>query len=141
MRELSFKLNFFTEQDENAMNPKAMISGNDVCSKEKRKIAWMRRTRIRIFMQMVLKVCRDGLDWLMICHNCTADNCPEEEYPPKPLPILPGYIDNFQRRFGKVMKRILPPTLKMILKAYYQAPVRPQQQKISSCSQEEQLET
>ena len=39
------------------------------------------------------------------------------------------------------MKGILQPTLKMILKAYYQAPVRSQQQGISSYSQEEQLET
>ena len=39
------------------------------------------------------------------------------------------------------MKGILKPTLKMILKAYYQAPVCSQQQEIPSCSQEEQLET
>ena len=39
------------------------------------------------------------------------------------------------------MKGILPPTLKMVLKTYYQAPVLPQQQEISSCSQEQQLET
>ena len=37
---------------------------------------------------------------------------------------------------------MLPPTLKIILKTYYQAPVRPQQQQeISSCSQEEHLKT
>ena len=93
------------------------------------------------FMQMELEACRDELDWLLRCHNCAAYYCPEEEYLPRPLPIPPDYIDVLQSRLGKVMKGILPPTLKRILKTYYQAPVRPQQQEISSCSQEEQVET
>ena len=64
-----------------------------------------------IFMQMELKACRDEFDWLIKCHNFAADNCPEEEYPPRPLLIPPDYIDNFQRRLGTAMNGILPPTL------------------------------
>ena len=109
-------------------------------------MTWMRETRIRSFTQMELDNCRNELVWLLRCFNCAADSCPEEEYPPRPLPIPPGYIDNLQRRLSKVMKGILPPTLKIILKTYYplpvhQAPVHPQQQEIPSCSQEEQLST
>ena len=100
-------------------------------------MTWMRETRIRIFMQMELKACRDELDLLIICDNYAVDNCSEEEYPPRPLPFSSDYIDNAQRRLGKVMKGMLPPTLMIIFKTYYQAPVRPQQQEISSCSQEE----
>ena len=102
-------------------------------------MARMQETRIKTFMQMELVACRDELDWLIRCHNCTAYNCPEEEYSSRPLPIPPDYIENLQSRLGKVMKVILPPTLKIILKTYYQAPVHPQHQKMSSCSQEEQL--
>ena len=92
-------------------------------------------------MQMELEACRDELDWLMRCHNCAAYNCPEEECPPRPPPIPPDYIENLQSRLGKVVKGILPPTLKMLPKTYYQASVHPQQQEISPCSQEEQLGT
>ena len=99
------------------------------------------RNEIRTFMQMKLEACRDELDWLIRCHNCAPCNCPEEEYPPKPLHIPPDYIENVQSRLGKVMKGILPPTLNIILKTHYQAPVHPQQQGISPCSQEEQLKT
>ena len=102
-------------------------------------MAWIRETRIRTLMQMELEACKDEVDWLIRCDNCAAYNCPKEEYPPRPLPIPPDYIDNLQSRLGKVVKGILPPTLKMILKTYYQAPVHPQQQEIPSCSQEEQL--
>ena len=130
-------MNFFIEQGENAINSKGIISGTDVCSEEEGKMTWMRETRIRISMQMELKACRDELDWLIIRHNCAADNCPEREYPPRPHPFSSDYIDNLQRRLGKVMKGMLPPTLRIILKTYYQAPVRPQQQEISSCSEEQ----
>ena len=134
-------MNLFIEQDKNVMNPKAKSPGTDVCSEEKRKMAWMQETRIKTSMPMELKVCRDELDWLLKCDNCVVYNCLEEEYPPRPLPIPPDYIDNLQSRLSKVMKGILPPTLKITLKTYYQAPVCPQQQEISSCSQEEQFET
>ena len=69
-------------------------------------MAWRREMRIMIFMQMELKACWNELDWLIRCHNCAAYNCPEEEYPPRPLPILPDYIDNLQSRLGKVKKGI-----------------------------------
>ena len=88
-REVSFKMNFFIEQDENVMNPKRTIPGTDVCSEEEQKMAWMRETRIGIFMQMKLEACRNELDWLIRCHNCAAYNYPEEEYPPRPLLIFP----------------------------------------------------
>ena len=47
-----------------------------------RKIMWMRETRIRIFMQMELKACRDELDWLARCYLCAVNNCREEYGPP-----------------------------------------------------------
>ena len=59
----------------------------------------MREKRIRILMQMELEACLDELDWLISFHNCAAYNCPQEEYPPRPLPIPPDYIDNLQSRF------------------------------------------
>ena len=58
------------------------------------------------------------------CHNCAANSFSEEEYPARPLPIPPNYIDNLQSRLVKVKKGILPPTLKMILKTYYHLPAR-----------------
>ena len=109
-------------------------------------MAWIRETRIRIFMQMELGNCRNELVWLKRCHNYASDNYPEKEYPLRSLPIPPDSIENLQRRLGKAMKGILPPTLKMILKTHYplparKAPVYLQQHEISLCSQEEQLET
>ena len=102
-------------------------------------MAWMRVKRIKLFMKMELENCRNELTWLIRCHNCSVENCPEEDYPPRPLPIPPGYIEILQRRLGKAMKGILRPTLKMIPKTHYQlparqAPVHPQQKKTSSCS-------
>ena len=85
-------------------------------------MAWKRKTRIGTFMQMELEAYLDEVDWLIRCHNCAANNCPEEEYPPRPLPILPDYIDNLQCRLVKIKEDVLPPTLKMILKTYYYLP-------------------
>ena len=109
-------------------------------------MAWMRETGIRILMQTELKTCCDKLDWLIICLYCASYNCPEEEYPPRPLPVPPDHIDNLQIRLVKVKKAILPATLKTILKTYYhlpahQAPVYPQQHEIPSCPQKEELKT
>ena len=73
-------------------------------------------------MQIELEACLDEIDWMVRCHNRAAFNCPQEEYPPRPLPIPPDYIDNIQSRLVKVKKGILPPTLKMILKTYYHLP-------------------
>ena len=87
-------------------------------------MAWMRETRIRMFMQLELKACLDEINWMIRCHNCEVFNCPQEEYPPRPLPIPPDYIDSLRSRLVKVKKGILPPTLKMILKTYYHLPAR-----------------
>ena len=59
------------------------------------------------------------------CHNCEALKCPQEEYPARPLPIPPNYIDNFQSRLIKIKKGILPPTFKMIIKTHYPPPTSP----------------
>ena len=118
-KKLSVKMKFFIEQGENAMNPKGIIYSTDVCSEEERKMLCMRETWIRLFMQMELDNCRNELICLIRCHNCAADTCPEEEYPPRPLPIPPDYINNLKRRLGKAMNGIIPPTLvllKMVLK-------------------------
>ena len=61
---------------------------------------------------------------MITCHNCEALNFPQEEYPARPLPIPPDYIDNLQRTLTKVKKGILPPTLKGILKTHYHLPAR-----------------
>ena len=133
-------MNFF-EQGRNAMNPEGTISGDDFhdCSEECRKMTLVREKRIKLFMQMKLERCSNELGWLIRRHDCTVDNCLEENYPPMPLPIPPGYTENLERRMRKAMNGILPSTLKMLIKTYYslparQAPVYPQQQKISSCS-------
>ena len=56
------------------------------------------------------------------CHNCEALNRPQEEYSVRPLPIPPNYIDDLHSRLIKVQQRVLPPTLKMILKTRYNLP-------------------
>ena len=81
-------------------------------------MAWMHEARIRTFMQMEIEACLDEVDWMIRCHNCAAFNCPQEEYPPRPLPIPSDYIDNLQSRLAKVKRGILPPSLKVVLKTY-----------------------
>ena len=84
----------------------------------------MRETRIRTFMQLELEACLEEINWMITCHNCEALNCSQEEYPARPLPIPPDYIDNFQSRLIKVEKGVLPPTLKRLLKTHYHLPAR-----------------
>ena len=79
-------------------------------------MTWKCETRIGLFMQMELEKCRNELGWLIRCHNCIVDNCPEEDYPPRPLPIPPGYTENLERRTREPVK--------MILKTYYLLPAR-----------------
>ena len=72
-----------------------------------------------MFMQIELEACLDELVWLIRCHNCAAYNCPEEEYPPRPLPIPPDiyiyiyiieyYVDNLQSRLVEVEKAYYHP--------------------------------
>ena len=76
----------------------------------------------------------------MRCHNCIVDNCSEEDYPPRPLPIPPGYTEHLERKMRKSVKGKLPPTLKLILKTYYplparQTPVHPKHPENSLCLQ------
>ena len=57
---------------------------------------------------------------MIICHNCEALNCPQEEYPARLLPTPPpSYIDNLQSRLIKARKGIFPASLKMILNTNY----------------------
>ena len=63
-------------------------------------MAWMRDTRIRIFMQMELDNRKKELVWLIICHNCSVDICPEGQYPPRSLQLLP-IISRTCREIGK----------------------------------------
>ena len=137
-------MNFFVKQsvNENTMNPEGTISGNDVhyCSEEEKEVSWIRETRIRISMQMGFKAYRDELDWLARCYLCAVNIYPEEDCPPMPLPVAPGYAKNLARRSEMAQKAMLPPTLKMVLKTYYPLPVHqssmhPQHPEISSCSQ------
>ena len=100
----------------------------------------MREKRIKLFMLMELEKCRNELGWMIRCHNCTIDNFPEDDYPPRPLPIPPGYTEMLERRIRKAMKGILPPTLKRILKMDYsltarKTPVHPKHLKMLSCFQ------
>ena len=72
-------------------------------------MAWMRETRIMTFMRMELEACLDEVEWMIRCHNCAAFNCPQKEYPPRPLPIPPDYVDNLQSRLVKVKNGTLAP--------------------------------
>ena len=85
-------------------------------------MAWLRETRIRIFTQVDLKAYLDEVDWRIRFYNCAAFNCLQEENQPRPLPSPPDYNHNLQSRLVKVKKGILPPTLKMIINAYYHLP-------------------
>ena len=108
------------------MNREKTISGDYAhnLSEEDTKMSWIRETRIRTFIQLELKACLDEIDWTKRCHNCTANNCSEEEHPARPIPVPPGCIDILQSRLVKVNKGVLPPSLKMILKTYYHLPGR-----------------
>ena len=80
--------------------------------------------RIRAFMQLELEACLEEVCWSIRCYNCEVLGCPQEEYPPRLLPILPSnYEDNLQNRLRRAQKGIFPTSLKMILKSEYQLPV------------------
>ena len=91
-------------------------------SEEYEKMLWMREARIRIFMQLELETCQEEIVGMIRCHNCEALNRLQEEYPARPLPIPPNYIDNLHSRLIKVQQGVWPPTLKMILKTRYNFP-------------------
>ena len=114
----SVKMNFFIEKTGND------ISDNDAqfYSEEEAKMAWMHEARIKKFKQLELEACLKEMNWMLTCHICEALNCPQEEYPARPLPIPPDSIDNLQSRLIKVKNATLPPTLKMFLKTHYHLP-------------------
>ena len=47
-------------------------------------------------MQLELKACLDGIDWMIRGHMYSANSYSEEEHPSRQLPIPPDYIDNLQ---------------------------------------------
>ena len=75
-------------------------------------------------MQLEIESCLEEINWMIRCHNCEALNFPQEEYPARPLPIPPKYIDNLQSRLIKIKRGILSSTLKVIIKTYYPPPAR-----------------
>ena len=97
-------MNFLIEKGGNALNREKTTHDAHYCSEE-HTMAWMRETRIRTFMQLELEACLDEINWIR-CHNCGALLCPQEEYPSKPLPIPPDYIDNLQSRLIEVKRRV-----------------------------------
>ena len=76
-------------------------------------------------MQLELEACLEEINWMIRYHNCEALSCPLEEYPARPLPTPPDYIDNLQSRLIKVKKGILSPAQKTVLKTHYHLPARP----------------
>ena len=110
-------MNCFIEKTENN------ISEEDAqYSEEYEKMLWMREARLRTYMQLELEAYQEEIVWMIRCHNCEALNRPEEEYPARPLPIPPNYIDNLHSRLIKVQQGVWPTTLKMILKTRYNLP-------------------
>ena len=82
-------MNCFIEKTENNISEE-----NDQYSEEYYKMLLMHEARIRTFMQLELEACQEETVWIIRCHNCEALNRPLEEYPARPLPIPPNYIDN-----------------------------------------------
>ena len=119
----SVKINFSVEKTGNDI---VSENGAQFYSEEDAKMVWMHETTIRTFMQLELEACLEEISWMYMitCHNCEALNFPQEEYPARPLPIPPDYIDNLQSRLIKVKKDTLPSTLKMVLKTHYHLPAR-----------------
>ena len=113
----SIKIKCFIEKTENNLSEE-----DAQYSDEYEKMLWMREARIRTFMQLELEACQEEIIWMIRCHNCEALNRPQEEYPARPLPIPPNYIDNLHSILIKVQQGALPPTLKMILKTRYHLP-------------------
>ena len=107
-------MNCFIEKTENNFSEE-----DAQCSEGYEKMIWMRVARRRTFE---LEACQQEIVWMFTCHNYEALNRPLEEYPARPLPIPPNYIDNLHSRLIKVQQGVLPPTLKMILKTRYNLP-------------------
>ena len=75
---------------------------------------------------MKLMACRNEPDWLIRC-SCFAVNTFSEGYCPSvPLAVPPDYHQTLCKRGQMLLKDILPPTLKMILKTSYPLPIKQQ---------------
>ena len=113
----SIKMNCFIEKTGNNISEDAQSYSEGYY-----KMLWMREARIRTFMQLELEACQEEIVWMIRYHNCEALNRPQEEYPARPLPIPPIYIDNLHSRLIKVQQGVWPPTLKKITKTRYNLP-------------------
>ena len=113
----SIEMNCFTEKTGNNFSEE-----DAQYFEEYEKMLWMCEAMIRTFMQLELEACQEEIAWMITCHNCEALNRPLEEYPARPLPIPPNYIDNLHSRLIKVQQGVLSPTLKMIMKTRYNLP-------------------
>ena len=111
------EMNCFIEKTENNISEEGAQY-----SEEYEKMLWMRDARIRTFMQLELEACQEEIGWMIRCHNYEALNRPQEEYPARPLPLPPNYIDKLHSRLIKVQQGVWPPTLKIILKTRYNLP-------------------
>ena len=60
---------------------------------QKENLVWMRKTSIRLCMQMELLSCRNELDWVMQNQHCAVNNCPKEHWPPLPLSAPLNYYN------------------------------------------------
>ena len=99
------------------------------CPERRKLMMWMCETRIRLFMQMELEVCRDEYKRLLRCHRCIVNNCPEKYLSTHACTHSPDHARKLMRRWEIAKKGILPSTLKMTLKTYYPPPVhQPQPQ-------------
>ena len=99
MRVHSIEMNCFTEKTGNKFSEE-----DAQYSEEYEKMIWMREAIIRTCMQLELEACQEEIAWMITCHNCEALNRPLEEYPARPLPIPPNYIDNLHSRLIKRYK-------------------------------------
>ena len=64
----------------------------------------MREMKIKLLMLMKLEKCRNELGWLVRYEECVVNNCPEEDFPPMPLPVPPDYTKIFGEESGNGQK-------------------------------------
>ena len=94
-------------------------------SLQERKRTWMRKTRIRLFMQMELIAGRDELERLIISYHCAVINYSEVSLDASVS--LSRLHKNLGKRTEKMAdKVILPPSRKIIIKTHYLLPVSQQ---------------
>ena len=101
-------MNCFIEKTGNNFSEDAQFNSGEYF-----KMVWTREARTKTFMQLELEECQEEIIWMIVCHNCKAFNRPQEEYPARPLPIPPDYIDTLQSKLSNVQQGVLPPTLKL----------------------------